>query len=105
LFISYPLSVLWALTLFHSSTFTSGLKSLVEGKVEEEEGEGRRIMSVWGDGDQFTGVEKYRNWSKSFEGAGKAWRAVEVSGADHFWGGEGKREEMIGEVLRWLDSE
>lgn len=54
LLVSYPLSVLWALTLFRSSTFTLGLEELMKDSSE--------VMLVYGTNDNFTGAGKYRSW-------------------------------------------
>jgi len=50
--ISYPLSVLWFLTLFHSGTYTNALKQLVAEP-------GADVLVIHGDADQFTGYSKY----------------------------------------------
>jgi len=64
LLISYPLSVLYALTFFRAAPFNNGLETLVKG--------GSEILTVFGTVDQFTGIEKYRTWSKGLLSAGGA---------------------------------
>ncbi|GAA5826105.1 hypothetical protein JCM11251_007167 [Rhodosporidiobolus azoricus] len=102
LLISYPISVLWALTLFRSSSFTTALQSLVH------KGE-NRVLAVYGDQDQFSAVEKLRAWSeglKKEQANGGRFRVVEVEGADHFWQKRTKKREMLDAVASWLrDSE
>lgn len=85
LLISYPVSVLWALTLFRSSTFTTRLDALIElagrtsspsqstppsslsEKEEQDSFPPSVSVSVWvmsarGRRDQFTGDSKYIAW-------------------------------------------
>ena len=97
LLVSYPLSVLWALTLFNSSTSQRALLDLVRSPTAD-------VLAVFGDSDQFSGVGPLRKWSGALEREGalaRSFRGVEVVGADHFW-----RAEDLGEVMQvvrdWL---
>ncbi|GAA5863249.1 hypothetical protein JCM5353_008120 [Sporobolomyces roseus] len=99
LLISYPLSVLWALTSFNSSRFTIAL--------EDRARDGNRVCVVYGDKDQFSGIAKLRDWSTRLKSMGSTRadnvRIVEVEGADHFWAkGETKRE-ALEKVKEWLE--
>ncbi|KAH8915875.1 hypothetical protein BT69DRAFT_1356190 [Atractiella rhizophila] len=103
LLISYPLSVLWALTAFHASTFQSKLKDLVTRAKSKEGGETYKLMIIYGDRDEFTGVDKYRKWVEELEMKkdGRV-KVVEVEDADHFWRGEsGDRLESA--IETWLE--
>lgn len=83
--LSYPLSVLFALTALHSSTFTQSLQERVKS--------GCSILVLFGTRDQFTGVDKYRAWATQLASQpGSRFKAVEIEGADHFW--SDKRELM-----------
>lgn len=52
--ISYPLSVLWFLTFFHSGTFMNALKQLIAEP-------GADVLVIHGDEDQFTKYSKYES--------------------------------------------
>lgn len=98
--ISYPYSVLWALTALHSSRYTSRLEELVSQPTSE-------ALIVYGTQDQFTAVGKYRSWREGLEGIGRTGEGgggkapfVEVEGADHFWGS--KRNELKAVIQGWL---
>ncbi|GAA5863431.1 hypothetical protein JCM1840_007525 [Sporobolomyces johnsonii] len=98
LLVSYPLSVLWALCSFRSSTFTTALRTMIQ------KGE-HRTLAIFGDGDQFSSVGKFRRWSDELgkeAGSTGRWQAVEVEGADHFWGDRAKKRELLEAVRKWL---
>lgn len=99
LLLSYPLSIMWALCAFRTHTFTSALEQRVKGE------EGERVFAVFGDRDQFTGVERYRQWALRLGEGTEAFRAREVEGADHFWRDERVKEELLLEIKLWLDAE
>lgn len=100
LLLSYPLSVLWALTGFRASPFVRGLE---EG-VKRGRTTGERWLVVWGDEDQFTGVERLREWGGRLrEMGGGGVEVLEVEGADHFWGARGRKRGMMEGVMRWLE--
>lgn len=91
--------------------FDTALRKVVES--------GEDVMVVWGDGDQFTGVGRYRSWSEELEKVGSAkagegevdgrrsskWRSVEIQGADHFWVKRESKERLLKEVSEWVRSE
>lgn len=96
LLISYPLSALWALTLFRTSPFTSKLASIVSNaKVP--------FLSIRGDRDQFTADNKYKAWEKDLSQVGKNASFVRIEGADHFWSGKAQLQAMLDNVSAWLD--
>ncbi|KAK4705603.1 uncharacterized protein P7C70_g597, partial [Phenoliferia sp. Uapishka_3] len=97
LLISYPLSYLWALTLWRSSTFASTLRNIVASDNAD-------VMAIMGHEDQFTGIETFRKWKEALEkdgGVAGRFRGVEVEGADHFWRGESLGK-FLKEVEGWL---
>lgn len=100
LLISYPLSVLWALTLFRSEPFTTALRNTVKRGNE-------RVMAIFGDKDHFSGVEKLRKWAGELEtvaegNGAKTWEAVEIEGADHFWLDRAPKIELLETVRAWV---
>lgn len=60
------------------------------------------VLVVYGDGDTFTGVKKYRRWRERMMGVSTSWSGVEVEGAGHFWHEEGVMEELEGAVRAWV---
>lgn len=98
LLISYPLSVLWALTFLRSSPFTTSLRRLVQRGDN-------RILAVHGDRDNFSAVDKLRAWASeldSVKGSQEAWTAIEVEGADHFWRDGRSKIELLEAVRHWV---
>ena len=96
LLVSYPLSVLWALTLFNSSTSKRALLDLVKVPTAD-------VLAVFGDSDQFSGVGPLRKWSEALEREGTgSFRGVEVVGADHFWRGD-ELGQMMQVVWEWVE--
>ncbi|KAJ7052567.1 Alpha/Beta hydrolase protein [Mycena amicta] len=88
IFISYPLGVRSWLTMFHSSRYDDALKALT----------GNRVLFIFGDSDEFTGVERYRSRRKTV-GNNVEW--VEVKGGTHFWrGADG--DELVSAVKRFI---
>ncbi|KAG5716786.1 hypothetical protein E4T56_gene7911 [Termitomyces sp. T112] len=80
--ISYPLGPRGWLTLFHTGTYSAKLRELVHNPDSH-------VLVIFGDRDEFTSVEKYREWQKSLEevSASERLRVVEVAAASHFWEG------------------
>ncbi|POY73512.1 hypothetical protein BMF94_3449 [Rhodotorula taiwanensis] len=97
LLVSYPLSVLWALCAFQAGKFSSALRTRVGGD------QGEKVMAIFGDGDQFTGVDRYRTWVADL--SNERFHAVEVKGADHFWRDRRVKGELLEQVLQWLHGE
>lgn len=78
--LSYPLSVRFALTAFHYSTFETRLRIILAAGTE--------MLIIWGDSDQFTGSNKYRNWVLELGGVtGREIDHLEIEQTDHFWRG------------------
>lgn len=77
----------------------------VDGAVDREgygiEEEGCEVLAVYGDGDTFTAVKKYRRWREKM--IGERWTGVEVEGAGHFWHEEGVVGELERAVREWIE--
>ncbi|GAA5969366.1 hypothetical protein JCM3765_001284 [Sporobolomyces pararoseus] len=104
LLLSYPLSVMFALTSFHSSRFTR----MLEDRVKE----GNGVCVVFGDEDQFSGVAKLRNWSRGLveraepggvRGGEKQVTVVEIEGADHFWARGNDKRRALEAIRDWVN--
>lgn len=104
------------MTLLRSGTFSEALRKIAEEGEEE-------VLEIHGDGDQFTGVGRYRSWAGELgrvssaqglaaegeeegEGQGRSsrWKSVEVEGADHFWVKREAKKRLLSEVREWLRS-
>ena len=95
--ISYPLSVRHWLTAFHGGTYSSTLADLVRSRDA-------RVLILYGDHDDFTGVDAYDAWAQSLTqvAAPDALRVVKVDGATHFWRERGPRAVLVDTVDKWL---
>lgn len=84
------------MTLFHNGTYSAKLRELVQ-KTDSH------VLVVFGDRDEFTSVEKYREWQKGLEevSSSERLRVVEVEGASHFWRGP-SGQQLGEEIRRWL---
>lgn len=104
--LSYPLSVLWIVTCFHSTPFTKALQNLVTHPKSD-------VLILYGENDQFTKAAKYEGWVKTLEtaaakvgcgrrtgGTGKV--AVQtLQNGDHFWQGPIMRD-LRKSIAEWL---
>lgn len=93
LLVSYPLSVVWALTLGNYARCLQDLKRVIANN--------HPILATYGDSDQFTSLSKYSVWADELAGHGGAFRGLKVDGADHFWGTQ--MGELLVSVQAWLD--
>ncbi|KAG2224939.1 hypothetical protein INT45_010888 [Circinella minor] len=87
LLISYPLNVRWALSTVRSSFFSSQVNQLLRTTENDSNNDNNntnnnKVLVLYGDHDQFTGVRSYQNWLKY---AGQHVESVIIPGADHFW--------------------
>ncbi|KZV64872.1 alpha/beta-hydrolase, partial [Peniophora sp. CONT] len=89
IFISYPLDVRSWLTMFNGRTYQQRLEELVRRPDS-------RVLFVFGDRDEFTGVSSYEKWLAALQDLpsvdaaapnGSRLKVVRVDGASHFWGG------------------
>jgi len=93
--ISYPVSVLYLLTLFNSTPYRTALQTLAQNSASD-------VLAIYGDTDNFSGVNQFDKWADELKKEPKGKMQVEkVEGADHFWGGAGERLEDI--VGKWLE--
>lgn len=102
--LSYPLSVRFALTCFRSSYFIDGLHRILDScsKSTEESSSGR-VLVVYGDGDQFTSIDKYRKWVIELTERSKAVvQSLEIAQSDHFWHGRESKRQMIVGIAAWI---
>lgn len=97
-----PSAASWAKGLLGHHDKHGTMDGAVDGSeclgIEEE---GVEVLAVYGDGDTFTAVKKYRKWREKMMVSGR-WRGVEVKGAGHFWHEEGVVEELERAVKRWI---
>ncbi|GAA5914513.1 uncharacterized protein JCM6883_003188 [Sporobolomyces salmoneus] len=99
LLLSYPLSVTFALTFFNSSKFAK----MLEDRIKEN----NEVCVTYGDGDQFSRVEKFRKWSEGLVKLGERpdqVRVIEVEGADHFWARRNDKMEALERIRAWSSS-
>ncbi|KAK4050576.1 hypothetical protein OIO90_005043 [Microbotryomycetes sp. JL221] len=113
--ISYPLSVMWALTLFRSSTFSARLEQLVSApspSVDSVHGSqvgqqaDERVLAVHGTSDHFTASAKYGAWSDrlaSLAAQSQRWESVTVQNADHFWGDSDCKSQLVNSILEFVE--
>ncbi|KAL5525994.1 hypothetical protein ACEPAG_7332 [Sanghuangporus baumii] len=107
--LSYPLGPRAWLTLFRSKFYDEALNTLARDPKAH-------ILIIYGDRDDFTRVESYREWSDKLEILGKeglnddrnasAGRVSvsSIEGGSHFWAQDrNTAEEMLNVVQRWLD--
>lgn len=100
---------------FGAGAFWGAAKSIVglghhyskqegEGDVCGMDGKHVRVLAVYGDGDVFTGVRKYRKWEeKMVEVRGRGmFKGVEVQGAGHFWREESAMDGLLAAIRDWV---
>lgn len=149
--LSFPAGVTWALSLFTTRTYTDALNKLlasrnVPGGAAEEDAEGDReakgaagmmestpsndaalqpvashVLAIYGDQDQFTGIETYRKWIKDCsatapppsEAEQPEWRGrstkstfqeVPIEGADHFYRSSAALDGLDKAIIEWYDA-
>ncbi|GAA6064378.1 hypothetical protein JCM10212_000487 [Sporobolomyces blumeae] len=101
LLLSYPLSVLWALTAFRTGPFTLALRDRVST-------DRRRVCIAYGTRDQFSSCAKLDAWATALvasaaseDGHGTV-DVVRVDGADHFWAKASQKRELVDRVAEWV---
>ncbi|KAK9897039.1 alpha/beta-hydrolase [Cystobasidium minutum MCA 4210] len=97
LLISYPLSALWALTLFRTSPFSDKLSNIVRNGETP-------LLSIRGDQDQFTADKKYSVWETEQSRIGDNSTFFKVEGADHFWSNKEHLQTMLDKISTWLSA-
>lgn len=94
LLISYPLRVQWALATWKTSFFSRQVAQLLSN---------HRVLLVFGDHDQFTGIGSYENWVRQANKDNV--QVSRVEGADHFWFGyEDVLVRIVDSWLAWIQS-
>lgn len=93
--LSYPLSPMPLLTLFHHGTHATALQTLVKDP-------GSNVLIVYGTRDQFTAEGKYDAWSQLLRDDSPRLEVKKVEDADHFWG-RSQMSILQGIVGLWLD--
>ncbi|KAK4052101.1 hypothetical protein OIV83_002395 [Microbotryomycetes sp. JL201] len=104
--VSYPLSVMWALTLFRSTAFSSKLERNVtvssSANAESTKIQLRdQTLAVYGTNDQFTSVARYDAWSNRLKQQSQnsnKWNDLRVDGADHFWRDKACKGRLLGAI-------
>ncbi|KAH7884613.1 Alpha/Beta hydrolase protein [Phlebopus sp. FC_14] len=96
--LSYPLSPRGLLTMFHTSTYLSALRSLLlEASVS--------MLIIYGDKDDFTSKAKYDAWAERIrktEDTKAQLEIISVARADHFWHEESTRASLKTTLESWL---
>ena len=94
LLLSYPLGPRSFLTLFHGGTYTDRLNKLINGSRSN-------LLIIYGDKDEFTGVEMYEGWVAELRKNSGEFRVEPVQGATHFW--TSRSGERLKEVIKdWV---
>lgn len=99
--LSYPLGPRSWLTAFRGKHYTSALNSLLHDSRSN-------VLVIYGDQDEFTGVEGYDAWADALEEGsqeeGKGELHVErIHGATHFWTDQNDaRRQMLQAVTEWV---
>lgn len=97
LLISYPLSVMWALSSFHGKFFQEQAMQKINHANETCS---CQILMIMGDRDQFTALGALRKWIGDKETENT--KVSIVPGGDHFWFG---MEDMLVKIIdSWLQS-
>ncbi|KAJ3833899.1 Alpha/Beta hydrolase protein [Lentinula raphanica] len=95
--VSYPLGPRKYLTLFHSSTYASKLRELVQNRHSN-------VLIIYGDQDEFTSAKSYEGWAQELIKQGQKQNRMTVCcrpGASHFW--RGRHGIWLAEtVAKWL---
>src|SRR3954470_1007812 len=95
--ISLPLSVIWFLTFFRSSVYSTHLKNLLSSPST-------KVLLIFGDSDQFTRLSKYRQWIKDNNVLeNERWSIVELNGGDHFFANQQMEDYLIDAIQQWVD--
>lgn len=84
------------LTCFRSRAHDKALTALVQDARAD-------VLILFGDRDEFTGIESYERWATQLKGSGgERVQVTCVKGASHFWR-QGTSAEMLQVIGQWLD--
>ncbi|KAL9934759.1 hypothetical protein V8E36_006534 [Tilletia maclaganii] len=93
--ISYPRGVLWALSLFQSSTYDRALQRLSDTSAKS------RALILHGGKDSFTSRKTYDLWTSKLTSDRRI--TVEcIDDADHFWASRAMLQRLVARVDDWL---
>ncbi|KAG2024010.1 hypothetical protein CC2G_001611 [Coprinopsis cinerea AmutBmut pab1-1] len=94
--LSYPLGPRSFLTLFKGSYYDQKLEELVQNPDS-------RVLIIYGDQDEFTSVERYRNWVTRLQNLANSdrLRIAFIEGASHFWHGD-SNEQLRSSLSSWI---
>ncbi|CAE6427438.1 unnamed protein product [Rhizoctonia solani] len=105
--LSYPLSPLPLLTFFNASMYRERLSQLVHNPQA-------RVLILFGDKDQFTGISNYQSWADNLQRVQHSStseavpngivQAKMIPGADHFWRGR-FNQQMTEAIINWLEKD
>ncbi|KAN0066045.1 hypothetical protein ACQY0O_000138 [Thecaphora frezii] len=109
--VSYPLDVMWVLSVFQSAGYTAALARLVQGSPTSSGNtrvRRRSILALFGDQDQFTRIGSYQTWADKLKQAaaaadGAQFEAVRFDGADHFWRSRETLDSVLSAVADWIE--
>jgi len=66
---------------------------------------GPKVLFVYGDSDQFTGVNKYRKWvQENILSENKNWKVKELAGIDNFFTWQGMEDELVRAIDEWIEN-
>ncbi|EPQ32233.1 uncharacterized protein PFL1_00430 [Pseudozyma flocculosa PF-1] len=117
--VSYPLDVVWALSIFRTASYTAGLEKLLilDPATASESSESTAtetvaphpasLLALYGDQDQFTKVSSYDAWVERLKCLAQGQErvtAVKFQGADHFWRSKELLDQLADTVERWLQT-
>ncbi|KAK9710210.1 hypothetical protein K7432_008601 [Basidiobolus ranarum] len=109
-FVSYPLSVVWLLTLWKCNWFFKRINEIMgisemdqtsEQSSLNESTNPRPTLFIYGDRDQFTSLSSYQKWFNQFPTDLTNIKLSLVEGCDHFWFGKEKR--IVKCIEDWLN--
>ncbi|CAO3654249.1 unnamed protein product [Cunninghamella echinulata] len=98
--ISYPLSVVWALSTTKMNYFKSQVKQLIQENLHP-------VLLIYGDQDQFTSEKSYQSWiniilsDKDHQDYNNI-QYKKIDDVDHFWFGNENR--LINDINSWITS-
>ncbi|KAI0342679.1 alpha/beta-hydrolase [Trametopsis cervina] len=96
--LSYPLGPRSWLTAFRGGHYTTTLANLLRDSRSH-------VLAIYGDNDDFTGVESYDTWADSLRREavdGGNLEILKIEHANHFWRDDDARETLLQHVQQWV---
>lgn len=59
-----------------------------------------KVLLIVGTNDQFTSINKYRNWNNSINVDN--WSYVEIENGDHFWMDDNTLDQTFKQISQWM---